>query len=582
MLSSPTTGGPHPFPERWGALARDLARREPAMQRSWEAFDVAEPAPMRRWEVVALVAQLAVAEAEALVDDLLPAERPLARGIAYARTDRLDAAIQTLDTFSAAMRHAGDEGGLMWGLGELGRTLCIRGLAHEGAIALEEALLIATARGQDLCAGKIRLQLAFVVDGTAQQSASYVARTRAAIDTLRACGDLRGVVLGLINLGGGLQSVGDLASATACYDEALPVAQERGWTYLVALARAGQGGVAYRQGRAEAGRAGYAESRDLLLASGNRQQACYHGLVEARVCLEVGLTARAIDLLREALALATALDHAQLRTPVLQALGTALRSVGDLEGACDAWADHAQAVVALHASQMSTARAFARERQLRAAAARDLEHEQVLRSTLERQNRELAEALEAQRALQRTLETLAQTDPLTGLANRRHLDATVRPTLALAHRHGRPFSLILFALDRFKSINDAHGHAAGDAVLSAVADLLRARLRHTDLAARWGGEEYCIALFETPLSDAVAVAASLRVTLASSPIDTPAGPLRVTASFGVVGLRAADEPLEGLFARADAACYAAKGAGRNAVWVDGPTGPEAAGRQTVG
>jgi diguanylate cyclase (GGDEF)-like protein len=552
------------------------------LQRIWDALDPGDPELPRRWEVVTLVAQLASAEAVAAVSDLEPAEHDLVRGIVAARSERLEEAIQTLDTFVEAMRRAGDEAGLMWGLAELGRTLCIRGLAHEGAIALEEALLIATANGQDLCAGKIRLQLAFVVDGTAQQSESYVARTRAAIDTLRACGDLRGTVLGLINLGGGLQSVGDLAAATACYDEALPVAQERGWTYLVALARGGQGGLAYRRGRADEGRAAYAESRGLLLDIGNRLQAGYHGLVEARVCREAGLTAQAIALLRETLAIATALENAQLRTPALAALGEALRSEGDLEGACDAWDAHAKAVVALHASQMSTARAYARERQLRAAASRELEHEQVLRSTLERQNRELAEALEAQRVLQRTLEGLAQTDPLTGLANRRHFDGSVRPALALAHRHGRPFSLILFDLDRFKSINDAHGHAAGDAVLAAVADLLRARLRHTDLAARWGGEEYCIALFETPLSDAVAVAASLRATLASSPIDTPAGPLRVTASFGVVGLRAADEPLEGLFARADAACYAAKGAGRNAVWVDGPAGPEAAGRETVG
>jgi len=544
--------------------------------RALRALDGEEPPSPRVRDAVVLVAQLAPQEAAAWVDGLDARERPLVHGVIAARTDALDEAIFALDAYTGSMRAIGDTHGLMWGLVELGRALCMRGLGAESEVASEEGLRLAEAAGDSLCAGRALLQRAFL-DGERQRSEDYVARTRLAIPALTEAGDLRCELLGRINLGGGLQSLGDLAGAAACYDSAMPVAEARGWTYLVALVHAGRGGLAYRLGRPAEGRARYADSFALLDAIGHRQQVAYNGLVEARACLDQGLCEQAIALLREAIAVAEALDRPQIRTPALACLATALERSGDPIGACAVWRAHAQAIEALHRQQLDTARAFARERQLRAADAQELEHAQRTRAALEAQNRELAQALETQRTLQRALEELADTDPLTGLANRRRFDALVRPALALAQRHGRSYSLILCDLDGFKAINDALGHGVGDEVLVAAAQRIRARVRHTDLCARWGGEEFCIALAETPLADAVAVAEALRRALA----DTPVGPVAVTASFGVAALSGADASLEALVARADAALYAAKRGGRNAVWVDAPDGPQAAERRTA-
>ena len=120
-------------------------------------------------------------------------------------------------------------------------------------------------------------------------------------------------------------------------------------------------------------------------------------------------------------------------------------------------------------------------------------------------------------------------------------------------------------MDHFKSINDGHGHATGDLVLSRVASLLVSAGRRSDFVGRWGGEEFVLALPETDISGAYTVAERLRETIARTVFETSSsGTLFVTASFGVAELAARDS-LDALVARADAAMYAAKEAGRNRV-----------------
>jgi diguanylate cyclase (GGDEF)-like protein len=161
------------------------------------------------------------------------------------------------------------------------------------------------------------------------------------------------------------------------------------------------------------------------------------------------------------------------------------------------------------------------------------------------------------------LEQLARTDVLTGLANRRHADDVLRATIAAARRHGRSLSAVLVDIDRFKGVNDGHGHAAGDAVLREVAVRLLAGLREEDTAARWGGEEFLLLLPDSP--DAGGVCERLRCAIASRPVDVHGVlQVRVSASFGWAAW-SGEETGEALVARADLALYAAKDSGRDRV-----------------
>jgi diguanylate cyclase (GGDEF)-like protein len=153
-------------------------------------------------------------------------------------------------------------------------------------------------------------------------------------------------------------------------------------------------------------------------------------------------------------------------------------------------------------------------------------------------------------------------DALTGLANRRaaaeRLDAERRRAL----RRGEPLSVLLLDLDHFKRINDRWGHATGDRVLVAVAQVLREELRGIDLAVRHGGEEFLAVLPGTGAAQALEVAARLRERIARVRLSLPGASLGFTASIGAATLLPG-EGVANLVARADAALYAAKAAGRD-------------------
>ncbi|MBI5231687.1 MAG: diguanylate cyclase [Coriobacteriales bacterium] len=162
------------------------------------------------------------------------------------------------------------------------------------------------------------------------------------------------------------------------------------------------------------------------------------------------------------------------------------------------------------------------------------------------------------------LDRLAARDALTGLYNRRAFDERLAEETAHAHRYETALSLIMFDVDRFKDVNDRFGHPAGDAVLSAVADVLQRELRASDVACRYGGDEFAVILPGSTKTEAFAVAEKLREALYSGPIVLPEGQsVRVTASLGVaaVGALIVDGP--SLLAAADRALYGAKAAGRN-------------------
>jgi diguanylate cyclase (GGDEF)-like protein len=162
------------------------------------------------------------------------------------------------------------------------------------------------------------------------------------------------------------------------------------------------------------------------------------------------------------------------------------------------------------------------------------------------------------------LEFMARHDALTGLMNRNAFDDSFNEFLLLSKRHGDPLSLIFFDIDNFKTINDTLGHQTGDHVLVRISELLKARLRRTDIIGRWGGEEFIIGLIDTDLINAEAIAETLRHAFEEDPRLTHLASSPVTASFGVVTARNSDA-IDTLLARADSAMYRAKELGKNRI-----------------
>jgi diguanylate cyclase (GGDEF)-like protein len=158
----------------------------------------------------------------------------------------------------------------------------------------------------------------------------------------------------------------------------------------------------------------------------------------------------------------------------------------------------------------------------------------------------------------------AVTDELTDLANRRRFMDVLRQEVARARRFDLPLALVLFDLDHFKQINDRYGHQAGDEVLREAADVIRGRVRETDLPGRVGGEEFAVILTGTDLHGAAALAENLRADLPALVHVGGSTDWRVTASFGVAELGPSDGTEE-LIAAADRALYRAKAEGRDRV-----------------
>lgn len=160
-----------------------------------------------------------------------------------------------------------------------------------------------------------------------------------------------------------------------------------------------------------------------------------------------------------------------------------------------------------------------------------------------------------------TLTFQAIRDQLTGLYNRHKLEEILSQEVARCTRYSSVFSVIIFDLDHFKAINDRFGHNSGDAVLSSVARIVEGNVRETEIAGRWGGEEFLMVLPETELESALQLAERLRSNIEAHQFPIPQ---RVTVSVGVAAFTPDDTPKK-IVQRADAALYAAKEAGRNRV-----------------
>jgi diguanylate cyclase len=184
-----------------------------------------------------------------------------------------------------------------------------------------------------------------------------------------------------------------------------------------------------------------------------------------------------------------------------------------------------------------------------------VQHMRARISVLERESRSLHESL-------REEQRLAMIDALTGIPNRAAYDDRIEQEFKRWKRFTRPVSILAWDIDRFKSINDAYGHKAGDKVLRVIGQHLARHVRDTDFVARYGGEEFVMLLVGTGVEEARVVADKIRVELAALGFHFHDSPVAVTASCGITEFSGGDTP-DTIFDRADRALYKAKQAGRN-------------------
>lgn len=198
-----------------------------------------------------------------------------------------------------------------------------------------------------------------------------------------------------------------------------------------------------------------------------------------------------------------------------------------------------------------------------------LEAQRAQNEILENRVRERTEALEA---ANRKLEEMSNTDPLTGIPNRRYFDQMYNSAIRHMQREGGDLSLVLLDIDHFKRINDTWGHPAGDACLQRVAGTVAGQIRRgTDTLARVGGEEFCILLPHTNAAGAVYLAETIRKAIEATPVDIDGQRIPLTASIGVASTsQQLPVPVERLQNLADHALYQSKHAGRNRVTLYDP------------
>ena len=163
--------------------------------------------------------------------------------------------------------------------------------------------------------------------------------------------------------------------------------------------------------------------------------------------------------------------------------------------------------------------------------------------------------------LKEKIKRLSEEDYLTALYNRRKIHEIIENEIIRSNRYNSDFAVILMDIDNFKAINDTLGHNTGDKVLVRFAKILRKTIRESDIASRWGGEEFLIICPETTMAGALSLAEKLRSNVEKNGFKNVAN---VTASFGVAGIERGDS-VKSLIHRADKVLYSAKNAGKNRV-----------------
>jgi diguanylate cyclase (GGDEF)-like protein/PAS domain S-box-containing protein len=202
---------------------------------------------------------------------------------------------------------------------------------------------------------------------------------------------------------------------------------------------------------------------------------------------------------------------------------------------------------------------------------RDVTAHQHAKDALRRANEILQAQLVEIQSLHAQLREQAIRDSLTGLFNRRYMEETLERELASARRSKNPMSIVMLDIDHFKDLNDDQGHRAGDQVLCGLSELIQVKTRQSDVACRYGGEEFVIILPNVSSDAAFQRAEELRNACAALHIGEPGAERRVTVSFGVATFPTDGTTSDNLLRAVDLALYAAKAAGRNCTRVYSPS-----------
>lgn len=437
-----------------------------------------------------------------------------------------------------------------------GRTLLLVGDRVHALRVLHDGIALAAAIGAKAQQAKLLGNLGFLHgDHNAEAYAHY---TRQTLDLAREIGDDRVETQAMCNLGGALTQLGQYEDAQTLLVTALGRAEAAAMGETVALAQAGLGGVLCSTGRLDEGLGLYQLSHSYFEAARNTFQITRQRLIIGRHLQQSGRLDEATLWLERCTA---ADDGVRFRVMIQQAhelLSAIAEANGDCHGALAALRRAQQVGESLVEARVQEQVRLLEVQVAAAEAAREVETER-------RQNAALREALDEQARLRDELERQMRTDPLTGVSNRRRLTELVEHEIAVGRRCCRPIGLILVDVDHFKAVNDAHGHLVGDAVLVEVARRLTRTVRDHDCVARWGGEEFCVALFGSDQAGAINVARRLVAAVSSPQINTTAGSIAVTISAGVSFYHERDVGIATMLSRADAALYEAKRTGRNRV-----------------
>ncbi len=531
-----------------------------------EAFDVCYYAA--RYEP-RRVAALATEELKALASD--PSVRPWRRlsteflvGCARYRSDDAPGGLLALDACEERIRALGDPHLLLRAVTELARSLAVGGEPYRAVVYLHEAIDLARRTGDRMAEAQNLMSFGFVY-GERGEPEPYARLTREALTLYLTLDDPYGLAMAHCNLAGALSKLGSSDEAAHHYGAARALAAKRDFAPIEALCLAGEGGILCERGELEAGSALYEQSNRIFERLGNRFQITRH----LHLLGEYHLRAGQFEAARRHLVQAVESG----RTGAFRA--TLLQSLDLLATAAEALGDHPLAVRCLRERSTEQQRVFdtlldgrihaVEERHKAESARQEAEFERRKAEELRRVNADLRVALDRQRDLQDELVRLSYSDPLTRLSNRRHLRELLDHEMARTVRRFRPLSILLVDVDHFKSVNDLHGHEVGDQVLVELASRLRTAVRVADAVGRWGGEEFCVVLFETDAVGAMVPAENLRARIAGTPFHTRAGEIRITVSVGVATLQPDVLEADDVLRRADRALYDAKRAGRDRV-----------------
>ena len=531
----------------------------------------------------------AVALAEQAADSAQAAEGAYALALLLNQTERYPEAAEVASKYLLVARQAGDLRNASLLQQQLGRMFAGLGDEENALSQMKEALKAAEASGSDetLSFAEYNLGIASAEAGQYELAEQFLEKS---LEYDRAHdAPAQNIIIDLVRLGQAIGGRGDVEGAQRRLEEAIALARPSGFAYEEALATTALSRLLLESGRFADAVAASERALDLFSSGpmGNTGSARADALAaHARALEATGDHRAAAEEFEEAMRVYEAKGKLDEVAEARSGLADAQAAMGDVRAAFDS--SRRAIVETKHANELTRKRsrdalriAYSVEReaaenerlktQIAATAAKLQEQER--RARWQRLAVSSLTVLLAvtllvyfwQRRMRRELMSLATTDALTNVANRRAILEYGSQQMREALERNFPLSIVALDVDHFKTINDRYGHDAGDKVLLKVTSILRSGIRKRDMIGRLGGEEFLVILPGYDSEDAAAMADRLRETLAKTDMSEIAPGLRVTSSFGVASLVDCSDDFSELLRHADRRLYRAKDVGRNKV-----------------